>query len=29
MASSDAELKIASNQIGFGLLINISKKPAN
>jgi hypothetical protein len=26
MASGDAELKIASNQVGFGLLINISKK---
>lgn len=29
MASGDAELKIASNNVGFGLLINISKKPAN
>jgi opacity protein-like surface antigen len=28
MASGDAELKIASNQVGFGLLINISKKLA-
>jgi len=27
MASGDAELKIASNNVGFGLLINISKKP--
>ena len=26
MASGDAELKIASSQVGFGLLINISKK---
>jgi len=28
MASGDAELKIASSNVGFGLLINISKKPA-
>jgi hypothetical protein len=27
-ASGDAELKITSNNVGFGLLINISKKPA-
>jgi hypothetical protein len=27
-ASGEAELQIASNTIGFGLLINISKKPA-
>jgi opacity protein-like surface antigen len=26
MASGDAELNIASNNVGFGLLINISKK---
>ncbi|SNR34178.1 outer membrane beta-barrel protein [Lutibacter flavus] len=29
MASGDAELKISSKNIGFGLLINISKKTAN
>ncbi len=28
MASGDTELKIVSNQVGFGLLINISKKSA-
>ena len=28
MASGDAELKIASSNVGFGLLVNISKKPA-
>ncbi|UMB54379.1 outer membrane beta-barrel protein [Lutibacter sp. A64] len=28
MASGDAELKIASNKVGFGLLINLSKKEA-
>lgn len=28
MASGDAELKIGSNSVGFGLLINISKKEA-
>ena len=28
MASGDAELKIASNKVGFGLLINFSKKEA-
>ncbi|UMB60823.1 porin family protein [Lutibacter sp. A80] len=29
MASDDAELKITSNKVGFGLLINISKKISN
>lgn len=29
MASGDAELKIASSKVGFGLLINIAKNPAS